>query len=207
MLNFMGRTLAVTAAALVMTGCGAVGALGGLGDVLGTVIGQPSGGGQGQGQLEVEIQSVDTRQQLIQVATQDGRSGGVRYDANTAVWYRGQQFPVTALERGDVGVMQLVEVQGGLYAQRVDVQQSVRDRTGQTGATGTVSQVAGRITRIDHSGGTFELEAQGGRLIVTLPYNPPQATLDYFQRLRAGNTVRLEVVPLTAGRAEVYRFL
>jgi hypothetical protein len=175
-----------------------------LGDILGQAAGMPASGGQ-QGQVQVEIRSVDTRQQMIQVATQQGQTGGVRYDGNTIVVYRNQQYPVTALERGDIAVMTVQDVQGVPYASRIDVQQSASENTG-TG-TGSVVQLSGRISQVNQTNGTFIMTTQQGNLTVSLPYNPPQATLDYFRRLRNGDTVRLEVTPLGTGRAEIYRFL
>jgi hypothetical protein len=148
-----------------------------LGDVLGG--GMPSS--PNQGQLNVEVRGVNAQQQLIQVATQDGQVGNVRYDANTVVVYRQQQYPVTALERGDLAVMHVQDVQGTLYVARVDVQQSVQERTG-TGS-GTLLQLAGTVSQINHNAGTFVLQTQSGNVTVALPYNPPQATLNYFHNL------------------------
>jgi exosome complex RNA-binding protein Csl4 len=177
--------------------------LGSLGDILG---GSGTPGGQQQGQLNVEVRSVDESQRLIQVTTTQGQTGNVRYDQNTVVVYQQQQYPVTALERGDVVVMQVQEdARGELYVSRIDVQQSVQERTGQTG--GNVQELSGRVANLDRNRGWFVLQTQSGNLTVSLPYNPPQATLDYFNRLRNGDTVRLEVTPLGAGRAEIYRFL
>lgn len=198
------RRMAALGAVLAMTGCGTAGTLGTLGEVLGTVLGQPAG--TGQAQVYAEIMGVDTRQQVLQVRTDDGRSGNVRYDQNTQVVYRQQQYPVTALERGDLTVLTLQEVQGGTYVSRVDVQQSARERSG-VGQVGGVAHVSGRIAQIDHNSGVFVLQTQGGNVTISLPFNPPQATRDYFMRLRVGHNVSVEVVPLATGRAEVHRFL
>jgi hypothetical protein len=197
-----GRGIVVAAATMLsMTGC-AGNALGTVGEVLGTVLGQPAGSAQGQ--VAVEIRGVNTQQQVIQVATQDGQSGNVRYDQNTVVVYRQQQYPVTALERGDLAVIHVQEAQGVTYVSRVDVQQSARERTG----TGTaLVQMSGRITQINHSAGTFVMQTQGGSVAVSLPYNPPQATLNYFHQLRVGHDVRLEATMISTGRAEIHRFL
>jgi hypothetical protein len=199
------RGLVAAAAVLGMTGCGTLGTLATVGDVLGTVLGQPAGAG-GQAQAYVEIRGVDARQQVIQVRTEDGRTGNVRYDANTQVVYRQQQYPVTALERGDLAVMTVQEAQGGTYVSRVDVQQSARAQAG-VGHAGSLVALSGRIAQIDHNGGVFVLQTQGGNVTVTLPYNPPQATRSYFNQLRVGHNISVEVVPVATGRAEVHRFL
>jgi hypothetical protein len=55
----------------------------------------------------------------------------VLYDQQTVVVYRQQQYPVTALERGDVVNLQLLQTgQNDVYVSRVDVVQSVQERTG-----------------------------------------------------------------------------
>jgi hypothetical protein len=201
-----GRRLAAMAAVLSMTGC-AGGALGGLGDILEGVLGQPGPGGQGQGQVEVEVQGLNTQQQLIQVRTRDGQTGGVRYDQNTVVVYRQQQYPVTALERGDIAVMTVHEVQGGVYVSRIDVTQSVQERTGTGAAPGNLVQLGGRITQIEHSLGTFVMQTQQGSVIVSLPYNASQAMINYYNQLRVGHDVRVEASMVSTGRAELFRFL
>jgi hypothetical protein len=197
-----GRGIVVVMAAMFsMTGC-AGNALGAVGEVLGTVLGQPAGAAQSQ--VAVEIRGVNAQQQTIQVATQDGQSGSVRYDQNTVVVYRQQQYPVTALERGDLAVIHVQDAQGVTYVSRIDVQQSARERTG----TGTaLVQMTGRVTQINHNAGTFVLQTQGGSVTVSLPYNPPQATLNYFHQLRVGHDVRLEATMIATGRAEIHRFL
>lgn len=179
--------------------------LGALGDILGGA-GMPGSGGQ-QGQISAEIRQVNTQQQTIQVATPEGQTGNVYYDQNTVVVYRQQQYPVTALERGDLVMLQVQETaQGSLYTNRIDVQTSVRERTGQTGA-GAVQQFSGRVSQIDHNRGLFVLQLQSGTVTVSVPYNAPQATIDYFHRLRVGDNVRLEAAPVDAGVVQIYRFL
>jgi hypothetical protein len=196
------RRLTATAAVLALTtGCSSAGALGSVADVLGTVLGQPAG--TGQSQVAVEIQGVNTRQQAIQVATQDGQTGSVRYDANTVVVYRNQQYPVTALERGDLAVITVQNVQNTMYVSRVDVQTSVRERTGSS----ALVQMTGRVMSINHNGGTFVVRGTSGDVTVSLPYNAPQATVNYFRQLRVGHEVRLEATMVASGRAEIHRFL
>jgi hypothetical protein len=195
-----------------LTGC-AGSNLGALGDILGGAMGGMGGAGQ-QGQLVVEVQNVDTRQQVIAVRTQQGEQGNVFFDQNTVVTYQNQQYPVTALERGDVVAMQVQQgQQGQTYVSRIDVQQSVQERTGQTGNTGgmngggQMAQLSGRVGQIDHNRGTFQVQTQQGTYTVSLPYNPGNATTDYFHRLRTGDTVRLEGTVVGSGRVELYRFI
>jgi hypothetical protein len=203
MLIRIGKQLAALAAVITMSACGPAAALGGLGDVLGTVLGQPAGAGEYQ--VAVEIRGVHAQQQIIQVTTQDGQTGNVRYDQNTVVWYRQQQYPVTALEPGDLAVMLVRDVQGTPYAARIEVQQSARERTG-TGTSALV-QLSGRVTQINHNAGTFVMQTTGGTVQVTLPYGAPQATVNYFHTLRVGHDVRVEATMIATGRAEIHRFL
>jgi hypothetical protein len=199
-----GRAFAL-ALVFVLPGC-AGNSLGALGDILGGVGGMPGSGGQ-QGQLNAEVRQVNTQQQIIQVATQDGQTGNVYYDQNTVVVYQQEQYPVTALEPGDLVVLQLQETaQGSLYTSRIDVQTSVQERTGQTGSA-SVRQYSGRIGQIDQDRGLFVLQMQNGNVTVSVPYNAPQATIDYFRRLRVGDNVRLEATAVDGSHLQIYRFL
>lgn len=184
-------------------GCAQLGNLGTLGDILGG-----AGAGQ-QGRLVGEVQQVDTRAQRIHVRTTDGRTGAVQYDNRTQVVYQQQQYPVTALERGDYVSMQVQETQGGvLYTDYVLVEQSVQERTGQTGGAANVERLDGRVGHIDANRGMFDLQmGTGGTVTVSLPFNAPQSLVDQFRRLRTGDNVRIEAMPIGTGRVELHRFL
>jgi hypothetical protein len=199
------RTAAALVAVATASGCAQMGALGGLGDILGGVLGGP---GQQQGQMRVEVQQVDTRQQAIHVRTSDGRTGAVRYDGNTQVIYRQQQYPVTALERGDVATLEVQQLQNNdLYVQRVLVEQSVQERTGQTQGAGHVQQVSGRVGQINTQTGMFELQTAGGVVTVSLPANPRTTDVNRFRQLRTGDAVAVEGALVAAGFIELHRFL
>lgn len=204
----LGRRAAVLAAVLAASGCaGGLGNLGGLGDILAGAAGLP-GSGQ-QGQVVAEVQGLDTQRQLIQVRTQDGRTGSLLYDQNTVVVYQQRQYQVTNLERGDVVAIQVQQTsQGSAYASRIDVQQSVQERTGQTsGGTGAIQQFTGRVGQIDYQRGWFTVQTSySGTVTVTLPYNAGSTTVNQFNRLRTGDSVRLEGTHLGDGRVELYRF-
>jgi hypothetical protein len=195
-------------ALLSLTGC-AGGGMGTLGNVLGGVLGGGGAGGAQQGEVLVEVQGVDTQQQAIQVRTEQGETGAVLFDQNTVVVYREQQYPVTALERGDVAVMQLQQVdQNRLYTPRVDVRQSVQERTGQTSSGGgQLLQASGRVGQIDHQRNSFELQTQQGIYTVFLPQNAGAGTLEYFHRLQTGSNVSVEGTPTGADGITLRRFL
>jgi hypothetical protein len=191
------RSLAAISAACLLSGCAN---LGSLGEILGDVLAAPAG----TGELHAEVQSVDTRQQQIVVATQDGQRGGVLYDQNTQVVYRNQSYPVSALERGDIVSMRVQQTQQGLYTDYILVQQSAQERTG-TG-TGASVTVQGRVGRIDQQQGWFELTSGATTIQVTLPFNPHPSDLDYFRRLRGGETVSVTGRWVTQTRLELERF-
>ena len=73
---------------------------------------------------------LDTRARAIGF-TEGGYSGGeqrVYYDGRTTVEYRGQRYPVDALERGDLVRMQLRRSGEGWIADRIVVEVSSRER-------------------------------------------------------------------------------
>jgi len=185
--------------------------LGALGDILGGAINPAGAGGTAQqGELRVQIEGVNAQQQAIQVRTDQGQTGTVLYDQNTVVVYRQQQYPATELERGDIAVMQVQQIdQNRIYASRIDVQQSVQERTGQAapGSTGQRYQLSGQVGQIDHQRGSFELRTQQGIYTVFIPQNAGAATNDYFHRLRTGATVSVEGTRTGADGINLYRFL
>jgi hypothetical protein len=202
-----GPARAVTLAAMIgMTGCAQLGNLGALADILGAVGG--GAGQQQQGQVTAEVQQVNAGQQAIQIRTREGQTGAVLYDQNTVVVYQQQQYPVTALEPGDVANFHLQQAPNNhLYASRIDVVQSVQERTGQAGS-GQLYQLAGRVGNVDQNRGLFELQTQtSGVIIVSLPRNPGSAVTDRFRRLRSGDSVGVEGHMVAQGRLELTRFL
>jgi exosome complex RNA-binding protein Csl4 len=192
------------ALALTVSAC-AGGGLGGLGDILG-------GGGQPQsGTLTAEIQEVQTSRQQIVVATQDGQQGAVLFDQNTQVVYQNQEYPVTALEYGDIVDMRVQEVQQGLYTDLIQVRQSVQERRGETSSPGSaqtgVYQVEGTIGSIDTSEGMFTLDmTQGGSLPVYLPANASASIRARLDDYRTGDYVRVEVRAIDEQTAELIQW-
>ena len=195
----------LAALTLVLGGC-AGGGLGTLGEVLGGVL-TPAGGAGQQGQVRVEIQGVDTQRQTIDVRTEDGQSGSVLFDQNTVVVYRQEQYSPAALERGDIAVMQVQQIdQSRIYASRIDVEQSVQERSGET-TDQRLQRVTGRIVQIDHNRGYFDLQTQQGTVTVFLPADAGPANVEYFRRLRTGSSVTVEGYLASGNRLELYRFL
>jgi hypothetical protein len=193
--------LTPVATLLVATGCA-----GGL-EALGDILAAPGAGGQ-EGVITVEVQEVRQPSQEIIVRTQQGQQGPVLYDQNTQVVFQNQQYPVTALERGDVVDMRIQEIQQGYYTDLIQVRTPVQDRQAGTGAPTApdVYRVEGTLGAIDIQNWTFQLNmTQGGTVQVVVP----AAATDARERLRqhqAGDYVRVEIRPLDQQRAELVRF-
>ncbi len=169
-----------------MTACANTGGLGG---ILGSVL----GGGQGN-QLQGAISGVDTRSQQIGVQQSNGQTVWVRYDNNTQVVYQNQNYPVTALERGDQVVATIQDAgNGSYYASTVQVTQSVSSNNsgGVYGNQSGVTTYQGNVRQVDRSNGWFTVdEGSIGRITVTLPSGLSQTDLNRFSNLRSGDYVR-----------------
>lgn len=198
------RTVPVLAAALSLSAC-AGGGGGGLADILGTVLGGAQPASSNVGQVVVRVESVDQRNQRIAVQTEEGQRGEVLYDQNTRVVYQQQEYPVTALERGDVVEMRIQETQQGYYTDYILVRQSVQQGQTTPGAANLV-QASGTVRQVDYRRGWFDLETSQGVVTVTLPYNPPATVVGQFERLDRGDRVSLEGYVVANDRIELVRF-
>ncbi len=220
----LGRRVAVCVLALSTAACaGAGGGLGTLGEILAGAAGT---GGQQQGQqgqggvVTVEVQGVDQQRQVINVATQQGQQGSIRYDQRTQVVYQQQQYPVTALERGDVVDMEIQQVsQNEYYVGRIQVRQSVQERNGQPApgtsgqggiggtTTGQAQVFSGQVAQVDHQRNSLVIQIrQGVNATAYVPSNAARATTDEFHRLRVGDFVRFEGRAVNNQQIEVLRF-
>lgn len=197
------RYVAILAVALATGACAAASTIGTLGTIVSTV-GLPSPGDR-QTRVTGEIRSLDVAAQRIRITMHDGQAGEIRYDADTEILYRQEPYAAAALQTGDLVVVDTrQDAQGQLHAERIFVQHSAQDRAGEGSR---VQQFVGRIDTIDHDRGEFVLRTQHGEVTVALPFNAPKATIDFFRRLRSGDTVSLEGVPVAGGRVEIHRFL
>lgn len=203
--NRMGAA-AVVALAMTLGACAGGGGAGGLGDILGAVLGGAQPASSSVGQLVVQVEGVDQRNQAIAVVTQDGQRGNVRYDQNTQVVYQQQQYPVTALERGDVVEMRLQETRQGYYTDYILVRQSAQQGGGAVGGSASLVQASGTVRQIDYQRGWFDLETTQGVITVTMPYNPSSTTVSAFERLNRGDRVSLEGYVVANDRIELARF-
>jgi len=200
--------IALLVACTTLGGCASGGA-GKIGDILGSVLGGQTAGqpGQGQGgQTSGTITGVDTRTQQIGLQTANGQTVALAYDNQTRVVYQNQQYPVTALERGDRVTVRVQQTSGGgYYTDLVQVDQSVQTSTGSTSQN--VQTYQGTVGQVDLNAGWFTLNTgNAGTLTISMPYNPTRNDVTRFQNLRRGETVRLYGVPLNNTRVELRQF-
>lgn len=186
-------TLALTAACASGTG--------GIGDILGGVLG---GGQAAQNQVSGTIQGVDTRNMQVVMTTSNGQTAYLTYDNQTRVQYNNQNYPVTALERGDE-VTARVQASGNAYY--TDLIAVTRSVTTSTGTSQQLVAIQGTVRQIDYNAGWFHVEqSNGGTVTINMPYNVTRQDDDRFRALRVGNTVRVYALPITNTRAEFRQF-
>jgi hypothetical protein len=193
-LGRVGRGLALAGGLMVVGACAPLGAV----DVLGQMA------APGVSVVEGEVRSVDARRGTFQLRDVRNRAYTLRFDRGTRVIYRQRDYPVDALERGDVVRVRVSRDHNGrLWADRVDVRQNVRDR----GGLARIERVAGRVSHVDARRGHFILDL-GRRegLVIHMPSRVTHDDARRFQRLRRGVAVRAEVRPLGRGAAELVRF-
>ena len=204
----MGARTACAILALTLSGCGSSG----IGDVLGGVL----GGGQPaneSGTVVAEVRSVDTRDQVIRVRTDDGQTADIRYDSRTTVVYRDRTYDVGALETGDLVRMDVTRnAQNEYYTDQIEVEQSVQDRTGQDDYDDIDSdrlyQLSGRVGAIDRTRGRFTIQMSNGvTATVAMPYDPRSSDRTRFGDLRSGDTVRVEGRWMAENLMELERFM
>ena len=198
----MGMILLST---LALAGCPELNQIGGL-DGLGGY------GGTGR-EVIGEVEYVDSRAREIEIRTDDRRTAMVRYDDRTQVLYRQRNYAVENLERGDYIAARVQQDRDGRnYTDTITVRESVQDRGGRAGGGSggyrPYDQVDGRVEYIDPRRGTFELRDSRNRtVLVSVPFNSPRQVIDRFNRLREGDSVRIEGRSVGNDRFELESFL
>lgn len=155
--------------------------------------------------VEGEVRSVDVRRSRLEIRDQWNRGQTLRIDRSTRVVYRQREVRLSALERGDlVRVRVERDRSGGLWADRIDVRESVRERSR---AHVRTERLSGTVTRVDGRRGHFVMEpARHRSVVVYLPAHVHRDEAHRFQRLRRGDRVRVEVIPTARGTVELVRF-
>ena len=194
------HTFARAVALVLVVGASACSGAGGLGNVLGSVLGQ----GQQGGQVTGYVQNVDPRSQQVYLQQQNGQTLALAYDNNTQVVYQNQRYNVTNLERGDqVTARVQSRNNGGYYTDYVQVDQSVSTVNGGQ----NLQTLQGTVRAIDPNNGLFTLDLQNGnRVTVQLAQRLNRADYDRFRSLRSGDYVRFYGAYLGQARAELRQF-
>ena len=197
-------------ALLSLSGCAGMG----LGQTLGG-LGLPGTEREVRGQ----VRSVNGRAREIQIQSSNGRNVLLEYDSRTQVVFQNRQYAPSNLERGDYV---RARVQQGdrrrPYADRIVVERSARNSRGGNdnrdvyrdngrGNARDLQRFDGRVARVDHNRGYFQLQQSRGRsYTVVMPYRPRNADLKNFRRLRNGQRVRFDGAFLSRDRIELQRF-
>jgi hypothetical protein len=201
-----GRARLALGTALVMM-LSACSSMGGLGNVLGSVLGQ--GGGN---QVSGYVQGIDTRNRQIGIQQSNGQTVAVSYDNQTQVVYQNQNYPVTSLQNGDQVTLRIQQAQnGGYYTDLVQVDQSVSNSRSSSGTYGTyggnLESIQGTVRGVDVNNALFSVDVQNGnRVTVQLPSNLNRNDYNRFQSLRNGDYVRFNGIYLNNGRVELRQF-
>jgi exosome complex RNA-binding protein Csl4 len=196
-MKIRGRVVALlTLTVLILGGCHELGHIDGLGDY-----------GNLNSDIVGEVQSVDARTREIDVRTDSGRTVIVRYDNNTQVVYKQRNYPVANLESGDYIAARVQQDRDGSYfTQAITVREAQQERAGSTPAR--LDRTSGRVEYIDPKRGTFELRDARQRLVVvSIDFNASRDVSDRFNRLRNGDTVRIEGKFVGQDRFELENFL
>jgi cold shock CspA family protein len=172
---------------------------------LGALDGVVLGPGDRHSVMDGQVRSVDLRRSRVEIRDQWNRGQTLRVDRSTRVVYRQRDYPISALERGDVVRVRVARDRNGtVWADRIDVRESVRDRGG---SHGRAERLTGTVDHVDSRRGFFTISP--GRNQTLVVYVPSRVSRDderRFQRLRRGDRVRVEVVPVGRGTAELVRF-
>ena len=129
--------------------------------------------------------------------------------------YRDREYEVNALETGDVVRMAVTTTRDDeYYTDRIEVTQSVQDRGGSVQddyddiGSDRLYQLTGRVEAVDRSRGRFTLRMSNGvTATVLMPYNPRSTDRTAFDRLRSGDSVRVEGRYVGDNLMELERFL
>ena len=127
----------------------------------------------------------------------------VNYTKATRVSDRGKSFPVADLRVGDQVRVDLRENTGRrLMADRIRL-----ESTGAASSTIGLRTVEGTVERIVPERGFLELRLLNGELLtVYVPESTSATTKDRFNRIRAGDQIRLEGERLSEDRLELLAF-
>lgn len=200
-LERMARMAGAALALATVSTLGGCASAGQLGNVLGGVLGTPS-----TNQVTATVQSVDTRNQVINLSQSNGQTIAVQYDNQTQVVYNNQNYQVTNLEYGDQVTAQIQTTNnGGYYTNYIQVTQPVNGST--STSSSNIQSLQGTVRQVNVGNGWFTVDAGSGTILtVSMPYNAASTDVNRFQNLRAGDYVRFYGVYLNNTRVELRQF-
>lgn len=158
--------------------------------------------------LRGAVQRSDPRYHSIMVETGDRRRVSFYYDARTRTEFRNRDYRPQDIQSGDyIYVRTRDGNKDNPTADFINVisrgQEGARENRGDR-----LDRLDGQVEYVDPRRGTFEMRGRNNRLIVVnIPYNPPRSVSDRFNRLRHGDTVRIEGHFLNQDRFELESFL
>jgi hypothetical protein len=166
-----------------------------------------------QEEIFAEIDRVDTSSRKIHLRSDDSRNRVVGYSADARALYRGREYAIAQLERGDKVSMQLTQdSRGNFHTDLIRVQESVQDRYQSRGGDARpgsrIQTLDGRVEQLDFRRRSFEMRDQSReRVLVSLSDNARRSDVDRFRALRPGDYVRVEGRFLDRERFELESFL
>ncbi len=166
-----------------------------------------------QEEIFAEIARVDSGSRQLHLRPEDSRDRTVGYSADARVLYRGREYSIAQLERGDKVSMQLKQdSRGNSYTDLIRVQETIQDRTqsrrGDDGPESRMQTLDGRVEQLDFQRRSFEIRDQSREpVIVSLPSDAQRPDVDRFRALRDGDYVRVEGRFLDRKRFELATFL
>jgi cold shock CspA family protein len=155
-----------------------------------------------------EIRSIDTRSGRLQVRDDRGRSQTLRYDRQTTVVNGNRRMAVSSLQRGDrVRVRMVYDRQGRPWAERVEVRGHARnDRDRGRHATARVERLDGTVAWVDGRRGMVGVTRNNQTLTVHASSQMSRSDQNRFDRLRRGQRIRIDVMPVGRNQFQLVRF-
>jgi hypothetical protein len=166
---------------------------------------------EGQDDLVGEVERVDVSARRLYLRPNKGDRRVVVLSVDARALYRGREYPVTRLNRGDVVAMQIKrDSRGEPYADLLRVQENSASRSWSDipSAAPRVETLAGRVESINQRDNSFELDGRSGPPIsVRLSEYVRDSDRERFRTLRAGARVRIEGKFTARDRFEMLSFL
>ena len=146
------------------------------------------------------VNGIDPKLREIYLRTANNQHYVVNYTTGTRVINGGRGAGVNDLRTGDQVRVEIREGTGGrLFADEISLEGA--------GHADAIRTVEGTVERIVPERGFLELRAAGGALItVYVPEGSSAETRNRFQRIRVGETVRVEGERLGEDRVELLAF-